>query len=237
MSVIQGIRKFSVASLLFLAVSMAASAQEHRWYSHAEVVKKVIQTFQNLHTYSSAFYISTVDGNKTRNMSGTVFYQKPGKLRFDFNSPDNDLIVSDGKILWIFMKRLNAVGKQNLALDIKDENGRNIFMKNPGSGLSRLFNKYHYRFDTVDQPRTDEDGTFFVLDLDQREKVGGYETIKLFVDAKSYLIRKAIATDGFGRKTTIQFTGPRINPQLEGKLFQYKPDDSVRVVSNPLVNE
>jgi outer membrane lipoprotein carrier protein len=51
------------------------------------------------------------------------------------------------------------------------------------------------------------------------------------------LIKKAVATDGFGRVTSIKFSSQKVNPPLEGKLFQFHPDDSMRVVFNPLVND
>ncbi len=223
--------------LLFLTGGLSLLAQSHHWNSHAEVARKVMSTFEELETYTARFQIVTKEGRSTKKMSGKVYFSRPGKIRFDFTSPARDFIVSDGRILWIYMSRLRAVGKQDLRLDTKDENGRRIFLKNPGTGLKRLFRKYHYRFDTVEQPREVEGRSYFVMDLEQREKIGGYEKIKLFVDSDSYLVRRAVATDSFGRETTITFTDLKVNQPIEGKLFQYKPDDSVRVVSNPLVGE
>lgn len=213
------------------------SAQELKFHTPTEVAREVKKVFSGLNTYQANFKIVTEDGGRSKNMTGRAYYQKPGNVRYDFNNPKGDFIVSNGKILWVFINRLKAVGKQDLRIKKKDENGRQIFLAAPRPGLERLFSKYHYIFDGTDQPREADGGTYFILDLEQREKIGGYEKIKLYVDAKTYLIRKAVATDGYGKKSTITFSDPEINAPLEGKLFRYKPEDNVRVVNNPLVND
>ena len=231
------VKLVSVFSLCFFFTLNETASQDHNWNSHADVARKVKETFEKMTAYSAAFNIVSTDGSSRKNMNGTLYYKQPGKIRFDFSSPSGDLIVSDGKILWIYINRLRAVGKQDLEIDKRDQDDSPIFLASPGPGISRLFSKYHYRFDTTQQPRPDDGGMYFVLDLNQRVKVGGFENIKLFIDAKTYLIKKAIGTDSISRETTIVFSNQKVDPSIEGKLFQYQPDESVRVVLNPLVND
>lgn len=207
------------------------------WHSHAEVARKVQQTFEELDQFTANFEITTREGSRSRSLDGRVYFQKPGKIRYEFSRPAGNLIVSDGRIMWFYIRRLNAVGKQELTLKKQNASGRDIFTADPQSGLKRLFRKYHYSFDTPEQPREVNGGRFFILDMEQREKIGGYERIKLFVDAESYLVKRAEAADGYGKETTITFSDMNTQRKLEGKLFQYQPDDGVRVVLNPLVKE
>ena len=215
----------------------AARKAAHNWHSNVEVARKVIKKFEDLGSYSARFYIHVKEGKRSRKMSGKVYYKKPAKLRYEFNQPKGNLIVSDGRIMWFYISRLNTVGKQELDLKKKQPSGRRVFRDNPLTGLERLFRKYHYRFDKAEQPRKEAGGTFFIFDLEQREKIGGYERIKLYVDAKDHLVKKAIGDDGYGKVSTIEFSQIKLNPSLEGKLFQYKPDNKVSVVQNPLVSE
>jgi outer membrane lipoprotein-sorting protein len=223
-------------ALLVLPLS-ALQPQTHNWASHAEVAKKTREKFNNVKTFSSEFRLTTVDGKTTRQMKGILHYGQGGKIRFDFHSPSGDFIVSDGKIMWIYIHRLGAAGKQDLSMDVKDENDGGIFLASPGPGLDRLFSKYHYRFDSMEQPREVDGKRAFVLDLTQRVKIGGFEAIKLFINPESFLIEKAIGTDSLGKRTTIEFFNQKIDPPLEGKIFQYSPGENVRVVNNPLVSE
>ncbi len=219
------------------APAQQSNDSERNWHSHAEVARAVQKTFEGAEQFSARFSISTKEGGRVKNMSGRLYYQKPGKIRYEFSQPAGNLIVSDGRIMWFYIRRLNAVGKQELTLKKKNASNRDVFTADPSSGLKRLFRKYHYRFDTPEQPRKFNDGTFFVLDMEQREKIGGYERIRLFVDSESYLVRRAEASDGYGKQTSISFSDINTSRKLEGKLFQYQPDDGVRVVLNPLVKE
>ena len=225
-----------VSAFIVIIIGTPATGQEHNWHSHAEVARKVVQVFEEMKSYRADFSITTVDGKRTRSMRGTCYYQKPDRVRFSFQEPAGDFILSDGKTLWVYVRRENAVGRQDLELDVKNENNKPVFTT-AGPGLARLFRKYHYRFDTVKQPKTLDGRDVFVMDMEQREKIGGYEKIRLFIDAKSYLIHRAEASDGYGKQTTITFANQKTGIPLEGKLFHYEPGDNVRVVSNPLVDE
>lgn len=228
------IRTFTVL-LLLVAFSLAA-APDHNWHSHAEVKRKLLKKFEAADTYTAQFSIRTTEGRSTRVLTGQLYYKKPNKVRFAFSQPAGNLMVSDGRILWVYIRRLNAAGKQDLSLKTVNESKRPVFAVTPGPGLSRLFRKYHYRFDGTKQPRVEDGNTVFVLDLEQREKIGGFEHMKLFIDSSTFLIHKAIADDGQGKQSVIQLSSIKLNAPLEGTLFQFDPG-TARVVDNPLVNE
>ncbi len=227
--------RFGALALLPAGFGLLA-APDHNWNSHAEVAKKVMDKFEAAKTYTAQFSIRTAEGRSVRNLTGTLYYQKPGKVRFAFTQPAGNLMVSDGKILWVYIRSINAAGKQDLTLKTVDESKRPVFAVVPGPGLSRLFRKYHYRFDGTQQPRTEDGRSVFVLDLEQREKIGGFERMKLHVDPKTFLIVRADADDGQGKQSQIRLSDIRMDVSLDGKLFQFDPG-SARVVDNPLVNE
>lgn len=211
----------------------------HNWHSPSEVVKKVKKQFADVKSYSADFKITTVEGKTTRTMNGTCLYKKPGRIRYEFAQPEGDVIVSDGKTLWIYIKKLQAVGKQDLELDKKNSSGP-VFTAGSAEGLNRLFRKYHYKFDTTTQPRKidDKDPTeYFVLALEQREKIGGFEKMTLYVDSQSYLVRKTTAVDGRGKETTIVFSNMDLNRDIEDGIFNYHISGNAKIVNNPLVSE
>jgi outer membrane lipoprotein carrier protein len=217
----------------------AQSNPVHNWHSPSEVVKKIKKKFSEINSYAADFQIRTVENKKEKTMRGKCLYKRPGKIRYNFSEPEGDEIVSDGKTLYIFIKRLGAVGKQDLTLDKKNSSGA-IFNTNSADGLSRLFRKYHYKFDAIEQPRlmVEKDPTlYFVLELDQREKIGGYEKMRLFVDSESYLIKRAIATDGRGKETTIAFTNINFEEEIQDGVFNFHMSGNAKIVNNPLVSE
>ncbi|PJZ70397.1 hypothetical protein CH373_11775 [Leptospira perolatii] len=225
--------------ILFLSFPFSAGSQpSHNWNSPSEVVKQVRKTFSEIQSYKADFQIQTESNKKVRNMRGVCYYKKGGKIRYQFSDPAGDEIVSDGKTLWIFIKRLNAVGKQDLTLNKSNKSGP-IFSTFTEEGLSRIFRKYHYKFDSIEQPQVSpkDNRKYFVLALEQREKIGGYETMTLYVDAENYFIKKAVASDGRGKTTTVEFSGIDKNADLEDGQFNYRPDGNAKIVNNPLVSE
>jgi outer membrane lipoprotein-sorting protein len=232
--------RFVIIFIFFTSASFADDSKpSHNWHSPSEVVKKVKKKFTDIKSYSADFRVTTVEGKNTRNMNGTCLYKKDGKIRYDFASPEGDAIVSDGKTLWIYIKKLGAVGKQDLELDKKNTSGP-VFTSASPEGLNRLFRKYHYKFDTTTQPRRidEKDPTeYFVLALDQREKIGGFEKMTLYIDSNSYLVRRATAYDGRGKETNISFTNMDLNREIEDGLFNFHISGNAKIVNNPLVSE
>ncbi|APH42344.1 Outer membrane lipoprotein carrier protein LolA [Leptospira interrogans serovar Copenhageni/Icterohaemorrhagiae] len=225
--------------ILFLALEPSLLAQPaHNWNSPSEVVKQVKKKFSDLNSYKADFQIQTVSNKKSKNMKGVCLYKKGGRIRYQFNEPSGDEIVSDGKTLYIYIARLNAVGKQDLTLNKSNKSGP-IFTNFTDEGLSRIFRKYHYKFDSIEQPQTSsKDGRkYFVLNLEQREKIGGFETMLLYVDAQTYFIQKAVASDGRGKETTIEFSNLEINPDLEDGQFNFHIGGNAKIINNPLVSE
>lgn len=225
--------------ILFLVLESSLLAQPaHNWNSPSEVVKQVKKKFNDLNSYKANFQIQTVSNRKSKNMKGVCLYKKGGRIRYQFSDPSGDEIVSDGKTLYIYIARLNAVGKQDLTLNKSNKSGP-IFSSFTDEGLSRIFRKYHYKFDSIEQPQTSsKDGRkYFVLNLEQREKIGGFETMLLYVDAETYFIQKAVASDGRGKETTVEFSNLEINPDLEDGQFNFHIGGNAKIINNPLVSE
>ena len=231
--------KFNFLLLFFLAsFQSVVYPQAHNWHSPSEVVKNIKEVYGKLEGYSASFNITTKFNKNVKVMKGDVLYKNPGMIKYTFNVPQGDEIVSNGKTLWIYIKSINAVGKQDLTLDKKNRSGR-IFGSGTAVGLTRLFRKYHYKFNSINQPQLDpEDGRqYFVLAMDQREKTGGYEKMLLYVDSEDFLIRKTVAVDGRGKETTIQFGNYKLNPDIEAGEFNYHISGNAKIVNNPLVTE
>ncbi len=217
---------------------LMSEIKKEEWLSNIEVARKVLGRFDDLTTYSAKFKIEIKTNNRKRSMNGRVYYKKPNLLRYEFSSPKGNLVVADGKIMWFYIDRLKIVGKQNLI--IGENTTDNVFSKTPVSGLRRMFKKYHYRFDTLDQPRKinkDDPTPSYVFLLEQREKIGGYSELKLFINSETMLVHQVDGDDGYGKQTSIIFSDIKENPKLPGQMFTFKVESHMSVVSNPLVDE
>ncbi len=61
-------------------------------------IKKVTDYFNGLNNLKGVFQQTNPDGKKMR---GSVAVKKPGRFRFDYNKPSQQIVISDGKMLAI----------------------------------------------------------------------------------------------------------------------------------------
>lgn len=220
-----------ISAAVLLQGNIAADSFVHP----SDVARSMQAKFKALKGYQADFSLSIKDLGKTRVSSGVATYGEGGKLNFTFSQPAGDIIVSNGQMLYVYVARLRAVGKQ--PLKSKDKDGKSLYGAGTAEGLSNLFRRYHYRFDKPEQPRETEGGKFFILELKEKEITGGYDKITLFVEPETYLIRKMHASSPSGRSVELAFSNIRLNPAIDSKLFQFKEPDNAKIVDNPLTTE
>ena len=75
-------------------------------------IGKVSQYFNTLENLRGSFVQTTADNKRMR---GTFYVKRPGRLRFEYNRPSRQLIVSDGKMLAI--QDLEVHTDDRIALD------------------------------------------------------------------------------------------------------------------------
>lgn len=221
----------ALSVVCFLSIRSSYSAE---FLHPSDVVKEMQQKFKSLKSYSASFSLDIKENAKSRTSRGKVYYQSGGKLHFAFSSPAGDKIVSDGKKMWVYVERLRAVGVQDLKYK---KDGKSIYDTNSYEGLVRLFQRYHYRFDDVEQPRDVGGKKYFVLELKEKVSSGGYEKLLLYVSPETYNIEKLSAWSASGRTVDLKFSDITPNDTIPGDYFQFKVTDNMKVVENPLTTE
>ncbi|HRK97596.1 MAG TPA: outer membrane lipoprotein carrier protein LolA [Alphaproteobacteria bacterium] len=81
-----------------------------------EEVKKAEAYFANLKTAQARFVQTSADGRQQR---GTFYLSRPGKLRFQYDAPNDDFVVADGIFIYFYdgqmKQQTNAPISQTLA--------------------------------------------------------------------------------------------------------------------------
>ena len=115
---LQKAKYFALILLVMLMPALLVGQEQpsHNWSNHAEVARNVIKKFDDLQSVTGNFQITTTEGGRTRTMNGRYYFQKPNKLRYEFNSPAGNLIVSNGNVMWFYIRRSNLVGRQDLTM-------------------------------------------------------------------------------------------------------------------------
>jgi len=148
---------------------------------------------------------------------GSFEFLRPGKFRWTYQSPYQQLIVSDGKILYLYDKDLNQVTKRKLAGAL------------PASPASILFGSNDFEHDF----KVEDDGSADGIDWIKATPNGKdslFERIRIgFRDGLPAAMQ---LRDSFGQSTTLAFDHVQRNPPLTSEQFQYTPPAGVDVLED-----
>jgi outer membrane lipoprotein carrier protein len=148
--------------------------------------------------------------------SGTFVFQRPGKFRWSYLKPYEQLIVADGTRLVLFDKDLNQVTIRKLGAAL------------PSSPASILFgsNDFDKEFEVTDAGT--KDGLEWVQ-ARPRAKDSTFDRIEIgFKDGLPQAMRLA---DNFGQVTQLAFSKVERNPKLDGQAFAFTPPKGADVLT------
>ena len=160
--------------------------------------------------------------NQTIPASGTVYLKKGGKLRWEYEEPTPQQIVSDGATIWIYTPTLNQVNTGKAPDALSGPAGSFL------SGLGRLREHFEVRLLNPAQPKDNEGNV--QLDLTPKQPLPTLTRLILAFDPNGWQLRRAVVYDQFENTVTMKFTKLVINSGLDDKLFAFVPPKGVATV-------
>ncbi len=197
---------------ILLAVLMSFSAG-----AFCETADEVLQTKLNGIRSMTASFKQVVKAKErvVSRSSGTMALQRPGHFRWQTKEPMTQLMVADGQRIWIYDNDLEQVTVK------KQEKGLGgtaaLFLSGYDNTVTRDF--------IVAQSGSADNPTF---DLKSKSPKANFQRMKLVFHKN--LLTELVLYDQLGQVTTVQLAQTKLNPQLAGSLFQFKPPKGVDVV-------
>ncbi len=151
---------------------------------------------------------------------GRVAFEKPNRMRWDYEPPDRQTIVGDGETLWIYQPDEKQVIKAPL---------REAFQaRTPINFLGGLG---HVERDFEASLERDEPDHWLVRLVPREDK--GIGVIVLTVAKRDAAVEEARITDPLGTTTRITLEHERRNEPVDPALFRFTPPPGVDVVRPP----
>lgn len=155
------------------------------------------------------------DRRTTQTTSGTFGFQRPGKFRWTYDKPFDQLIVGDGEKVWVYDRDLNQVIVRKL----------DAALGATPAALLAGDNALEKNFTLV--AGGEADGVEYV-NATPKSAESQFTRIRLgFVDN---LPRRMELTDAFGQATELTFSDVRRNPKLAADAFRFTPPKGADVV-------
>ena len=182
------------------------------------LVEHLQKHYQATQSFSAKFTETiTRVGAPPQQRQGTVYYRKPGRIRFDFTSPQPETLVSDGTTFYDYDSGLNQVMETPLRNVLKTRSAAAFLM---GAGdLER-------EFDAAPGAASADN-----LQTVQLTPKGGGDRIDLGMDQANFNIVSLQLNDALGNITLFHFDDIRINVPLEEALFAFKVPAGADIVS------
>jgi outer membrane lipoprotein carrier protein len=184
------------------------------------LLKSVETRYNHAQTLQVVFHEAyTGPGQPRRTESGTLLLRKPGRMRWDYTSPQGKLFVSDGKFLWLYTPANNQVEKMKL----KESDD----MRAP---LAFLLGKLHFdkEFNNI-QSQPASDGTR--ITAEPKTDTLPYTNVEFVVGADSVI--RHVKVIGYDKSILeFDFDQERMNPALEAKLFQFRMPAGAELVES-----
>ncbi len=185
-----------------------------------EIINKV-ETHYAVPGFSTDFYqTSTIKAMEiTDSASGKAFFKHPGKMRWEYETPDRQMIITDSNTLWVFRPEDNQVmiGKAP------------SFFKG-GKGFSFLTDMklIKQRFSITLEKETKED--LFVLKLLPREKTYDLAEIYLWISKETFDVVRIVTYNSYGDETRIVFNNIQFKQKLDDSMFGFKIPKDMEVL-------
>ena len=192
-----------------------------------EAVQSVEATYQKVRDLKAPFRQSAFNHalGQTIEATGTLYLKKPGKLRWEYQTPTPQVIVSDARRLWVYTPELKQVNVTDAPEALAGPAGSFL------QGLGQVREFFQARFLNPAQP-TDADGNV-VLDLTPKEPRPLLARLIITVDPKTWLVRTAVLHDELANTVTVRFGTVTVNAGVADTLFTFVPPAGVTVVPVP----
>ncbi len=181
-------------------------------------VQRLTGLLQKAETLTGRFSQLSLDGTGTQlqETSGELALKRPGQFRWHTDEPMEQLLVSDGKKVWLYDPDLEQVTIQTL--DQRLTHTPALLLSGDVSTISENFE--------VSYQEAGE-----VIDFTLRPKAKDTLFDNLRLSFRSGLINDMQMIDGVGQRTNILFNGVRVNEPLAADLFTFEIPEGTDVIS------
>jgi outer membrane lipoprotein carrier protein len=200
------------ASLLLLAVAFVSAGP-----ASASPAADLEKYLSGLATWTADF-TQTIDdghGNVLRSAAGRLYLQRPGKFRWDYSEPSEQLVLADGKQIWFYDKDLSQANVRDMDSSLAST---------PASLLSGN-GSVSSQFDISALPRSEGLQWFQLI---PKHADTDFQVVRIGFDKGE--LRSMFLADKLNQITQLTFSNSKRNLALAPDLFSFVPPPGVDVI-------
>ena len=157
------------------------------------------------------------DGRLVQDTKGSFVFQRPGRFRWIYDKPADQVIVGDGQRVWIYDRQLNQVTVRKVERALGSTPAALLA---GASGIQSAFEL---------SDAGERDGLEW-LDARPREREAGFERVRMGFGKGG--LQAMELTDHFGQRTMLRFSNLVRNPKVESSEFRFDPPKGADVLGD-----
>lgn len=207
---------------LLLAVAVSATPGEDRL---TDLVEKIERHYDSVSDFEAGFtqrYERRLL-RRTVSESGTVSVKKPGRMRWEYRSPEEKVFVTDGAKTYFYLPAENQVmvsQKPQGAMGMEEGSPFELL-----AGRGRLRDSFSPSLSHEPAARGG-----IVLRLEPLKPREEFEVVELEVEPRDGRVLRVVLIDAAGNRTEFLFDDVRENVGLPESLFRFAIPSGVEVV-------
>lgn len=206
-----------VVSLLGLGVAQAQDAPSAGDRAAAQRIQAYLDQLQSFEAqFEQKISGSSSDGEIS---SGRFYLQRPGKLRWDYVKPHTQVIVADGKSLWVYDEDLQQVVVKTIDAALAASTPAMLL-----AGRETVAEGYRVSEGAA------RDGMQWIRMAPKR---GDTDFLSIELGFASEALQAMELRDKLGQTTRIDFSRAKKNGKVDEKLFKFKPPAGADVIGTP----
>lgn len=158
--------------------------------------------------------------DRTQRSAGRIYHRRPDRFLMDFSDPADDVIVADGRYLWMYYP--SADPRQVLRTTLDAAGGSVDLQREFLSDATRRFDAVHLGVEQVGGRTAD------VLRLRPRQ-AAPYTQVKIWVDRGDAMVRRFEILEQNESVRRLELRNLRPNVELRDDLFSFTPPPGAEV--------
>lgn len=151
--------------------------------------------------------------------SGKIFVRYPGKMRWEYEKPERQVIITDGFKLWIYRPADNQVMIGNAPAFFSDGKGASFL-----SDITLVRKKF-----TISLGES-KDNFFYELKLKPLEKTLDVADVRLWVTKNTFTVIRVVTYNSYGDENRIEFLNHEFKADLKDSLFSFEVPEGADVL-------
>jgi outer membrane lipoprotein carrier protein len=212
----------------------------------AEIASRLESRYRSARTLQATFLERyTESGRLLRSEAGTAYFRRPGKMRWEYERPEKNLFLVDGKTAWFYVPadhtvtRVPAKQSGDLRTPLALLAGQ---MK-----ISRVCS--HIDFSDAEEPLVDGNAVLRCMLRGEKQDTaragepenalgaGANDAVFFEVVRDSGELARLMVRQGGGVEVEFRFENWRIDPPLPDSMFRFQPAAGVAIVNGELAEE